>query len=292
MGKLSSLLYGAVIGAGLMYFLDPQMGERRKAMVRDQANSLRDNADEAVQTSIRDLRNRVRGLLAEGMAMVSEDGASDTLIAERVRSRLGFLSRHPGAIKVSVQNNTAILSGDVLANEVDNLMAGVMKIRGVTNVENRMQVHQDAGNIPQLQGQGWLPGDQNAGQWSPSTRLVAGVGAGYLFLSGMLRGGFMGTLSQLSGLVLGARAATNLDVRTMAGLSQNQGAFHVRKSIHIDAPVEKVYNLWSNFENFPKFMSHIDKINDIGNGKSHWVVKRTGGFEGGIRRDDHRRETQ
>ena len=69
MGKLSSLLWGAAIGAGLMYFYDPQNGNRRKAMIRDQAARMRNKGDEALDVAVSDLRNRVKGLLAEGMAM-------------------------------------------------------------------------------------------------------------------------------------------------------------------------------------------------------------------------------
>lgn len=280
MGKLSSLLYGAGIGAAMMYFWDKDLGNRRRALLRDKAMRMRYEADEAIETGVRDLRNRMRGILAEGMATVSNEDpqVNDSVLAERVRSRLGFLTRHPRAVEVSVEDRVAYLSGDVLAAEAEALVRGVGRVRGVRRVENRLRVHAEAGDIPQLQGEGWMPGQGRAGgQWAPSTRLLAGAGSAYLLLYGMLRGGFVGTVAQLSGMVLGVRALGNLDLRRLAGMDDSGDAIRVRKSINIQAPVEEVYGIWSNFENFPRFMANVEEIKDLGDGRSHWVVKGPAG---------------
>ncbi len=89
MSKLSSLLWGAALGAGLMYFYDPQNGNRRKAMIRDQVTRLQNRGDDALDVAVSDLRNRVRGVLAEGMAMLSEGNAPDSVVEARVHSRMG-----------------------------------------------------------------------------------------------------------------------------------------------------------------------------------------------------------
>ncbi len=278
MGKLSSLLFGTALGAGAMYFLDPEQGDQRQRKMRNQAIRLQADAAEAVNMGVRDLRYRTRGILAEGMAMVSEDTASDQMVAERIRSRLGYLSRHPGAVYVDVQNRRAVLHGDVLAAELDSLLSGVSHIRGVHAVENQLHVHENAGNIPQLQGEGWLPKTSSrSAQWSPAARLLGTVGAAYLFLYGVARGGLTGNLMRMGGLALGTRALTNLDVRRLIGATQDEETIRVRKAIYIDAPVEQVYGLWSNFENFPQFMSHVDEIQDLGEGRSHWIVKGPAG---------------
>lgn len=65
MNRLSNLLMAAGIGAGLVYFLDPVAGRRRRAQVRDRlvrmAKQTRHNAD----ATIRDARNRAYGTYAE-----------------------------------------------------------------------------------------------------------------------------------------------------------------------------------------------------------------------------------
>jgi uncharacterized membrane protein len=35
--------------------------------------------------------------------------------------------------------------------------------------------------------------------------------------------------------------------------------------------------MWSNYENFPHFMSNVQKVQDLGNGRSHWVVNGPAG---------------
>ncbi len=278
MGTFKAWLYGLGIGAGLMYFLDPQQGDRRKALVRDQLVRFRDESKDAVDVGVRDLRNRTRGLLAEGIAIVSNEGTPDYVMEERLRSRLGFLTRHPRAVQVSVREGTLHVDGDILADESEAFIAGLSRIRGVRNVQNNLRVHQEAGNISSLQGEGWMPGDTRGSvQWTPAARLVAGGGAVYLLLYGLVRGGFIGSLAKVGGLILGARAFTNLDYKTMTGQQSDFEAVRIRKSININAPVDEVYGLWSNFENFSRFMNNIEEIHDLGEGRSHWVVKGPAG---------------
>jgi uncharacterized membrane protein len=277
MGKLSSMLISAGLGAGLMYFLDSQNGKRRQAMVRDQVYRLQNQGDDAINMAMSDLRNRVTGILAEGMAMINEQGVPDNVLEQRARARMGFLTSHPGAVEVRVQNHRAILTGDILASEVDGLVKGVQHVRGIQDVQNDLRVHQSAGNIPSLQGEGWMPGQNGAVGWSPSTRLLAVIGAAYLFLYGTARGGLIGLFARFGGLFIGARALTNMNVRQMTGMNQVGEGMPVRKTINIKVPVHDVYQLWSNFENFPRFMENVESIRSMGGKRSHWVVKGPAG---------------
>jgi uncharacterized membrane protein len=272
MGRFSSWLFGLGLGAGLMYFLDPEQGDRRKAMIRDQVTRVQHKGDDAVETAVNDLRNRVRGLLSSGMAMINEEDLPDQVIESRIRSKMGLFARHPGDVMVAVQNGRVTLEGNMLENEVEGFLGGIRRMKSVREIQNNIRTHQDAGDNPRLQGEGMLMED-GLSQWSPSTRLLAGFGAGYLFLYGMARGGLIGALARMSGVVLGSRAIANLDLRSLAGPSSTAEAIHIRKSLNVNAPVDDVYQLWSNFENFPRFMANIDEIRDVGNGRSHWIVK-------------------
>lgn len=274
MGRISSMLWGALFGAGAMYFMDPQNGERRKAMVRDQIYSMRGRSKDALEIGMRDLRNRVSGVMAEGIAMVSNESVPDYILEERLRSRMVFMAPHPGAVQVSVREGRAVLNGDALADEVDGLIQGISRMRGIHGVDNQLHSHKQAGDISQLQGEGWI--NAHSGQWSPSTRLLAGGGAIYLMLYSIFKGGPKGFLARLGGLSLGTRALTNMRPRELIGKGLDQGMIRVRKSIQINAPVEEVFGLWSNFENFSRFMSNIDSIRSDGE-RSHWVVKGPAG---------------
>lgn len=46
----------------------------------------------------------------------------------------------------------------------------------------------------------------------------------------------------------------------------------VTKTIIVKADVNKVYNVWSNFENFPYFMKNIKSVEKIGMKTSHWEM--------------------
>ncbi|MBA3952291.1 MAG: SRPBCC family protein, partial [Rubrobacter sp.] len=47
----------------------------------------------------------------------------------------------------------------------------------------------------------------------------------------------------------------------------------VQESVEVQAPVEDVFRYWSNFENFPSFMSNVDEVRMTGQDTSHWKVK-------------------
>ena len=50
----------------------------------------------------------------------------------------------------------------------------------------------------------------------------------------------------------------------------------VEESIEVDAPVETVYDIWSNFEEFPRFMEHIKEVRSTGGDTTHWRMEAMG----------------
>jgi uncharacterized membrane protein len=51
----------------------------------------------------------------------------------------------------------------------------------------------------------------------------------------------------------------------------------IQKTLYIDAPPGRVYEFWTDYENFPLFMSNVREVRDLGGGRSHWVVRGPGG---------------
>jgi uncharacterized membrane protein len=49
----------------------------------------------------------------------------------------------------------------------------------------------------------------------------------------------------------------------------------VEKSIRVNAPVDKVYQFWRSFDNFPQFMENVEEVRttDASGRMSHWRVK-------------------
>lgn len=271
--KLKTLLTSIGLGAGLMYFLDPQHGTRRRAMVRDKANRFVNNIDESIDKAMEDARNRARGVLSEMTAKLSDQGAPDWILEERVRSNLGRLPRHARAVTVTADGGRIHLSGPVLREDEDAIVKTAMRTRGVHGVENRLQVVDTPQDIPALQGE---PSprrqprpDWQQRSWSPATRLLSGVGGSLLTLYGLTRRGLAKPVLSTAGLVLTARGVTNLDTRSIIGMGEN--GIRANKAINIFAPVDEIYRFWRNFENFPLFMSHVKEVS-VRDDVSNWKV--------------------
>ncbi|MEO8288161.1 MAG: SRPBCC family protein [Chloroflexota bacterium] len=47
----------------------------------------------------------------------------------------------------------------------------------------------------------------------------------------------------------------------------------VEKDITVNAPVDRVYKMWTDFENFPSFMDHVISVKKTGDDQLHWVAK-------------------
>jgi uncharacterized membrane protein len=47
----------------------------------------------------------------------------------------------------------------------------------------------------------------------------------------------------------------------------------VEKDITVNAPIERVYELWTDFENFPRFMNNVESVTRTGEKTLHWRAK-------------------
>jgi hypothetical protein len=183
----NSLFLGLSLGAGTMYFLDPQQGRRRRKLVLDQFHSATCSLNRFADTTYRDLSNRAYGTAAELRSAFTSHDASDGVLHARVRSKLGRYVSHPSAVRVTAKNGCVTLSGPILASEVQSLVQRVKTIPGVHHVENQLDVHQSA-DISALQG-----GRQPVGErleilqnnWSPATRLLVGALGGAMAFCGI-----------------------------------------------------------------------------------------------------------
>ena len=276
MNKLTSILAGIGLGAGLMYYFDPETGNRRRALTRDQFVSMKHQADDAIDVSIRDFRNRSKGLMAETAARLSSKETPDWVLEERVRAEMGRSVRHSSAIEVRARDGNIVLQGPILADEVERMIQNVAKVHGVKNVKNQLDIHQEPGNIPALQGgskEKIKKAEWEQEFWSPSMRLISSVAGGILTIYGATRRGVAGAALSAVGLGLAARGVTNIDLGNLLGLTRDRNALRFHKTISIDAPVKELYQFWIHLENFPKIMTHVKEVKDLGNNRSHWTVE-------------------
>ncbi len=50
----------------------------------------------------------------------------------------------------------------------------------------------------------------------------------------------------------------------------------IEESVGVDVPVSVVYDLWTRFTEFPRFMSGVERIDRIGYDLTHWVTNVDG----------------
>jgi hypothetical protein len=174
------LAVGVLIGAAVMYLLDPDGGRRRRALVRDQLVHAAHRAEDVAGTTSRDLGNRARGVVADLRGRWVPRDVDDDVLGERVRTRIGAVTGQAGAVQAEVKDGRVILAGPVLAEDVQRLVRRVRAVRGVKEVENRLEIHAEPGNVPGLQGR---PRPPRGGEvfelwqerWSPSARLLTSL---------------------------------------------------------------------------------------------------------------------
>jgi uncharacterized membrane protein len=64
---------------------------------------------------------------------------------------------------------------------------------------------------------------------------------------------------------------------TRAALAGDRGV-HVRESVRLELALADVYHFWRRLENLPRFMTHLHRVTETPDGRSHWVAAGPGGL--------------
>ena len=134
LGTLGALFAGALA----MYYLDPELGERRRALLAELVKSGLPGGD-------RHARSRI--VRRSYHRVTHADPRSDAELRARVQELLGRAASFPGAIRVDVENGTVRLSGRVLAQERDALLEQVLQTPGLQKLVNAMTSHDSAQEV-------------------------------------------------------------------------------------------------------------------------------------------------
>src|SRR5262245_5842887 len=125
-------------------------------------------------------------------------------------------------------------------------------------------------------------------------RLISWAGGCAMTIYGFRRRGLGGLMMAIAGAGLIYRGATghsnlykalSISTAKRKGLraSVKHGAgIKVEKRVTINKPAEELFRFWHNFENLPRFLSHLESVRAIGGhtGRlSHWATRLPAGMK-------------
>lgn len=117
------------------------------------------------------------------------------------------------------------------------------------------------------------------GSRSPTLTNSALLGTGALSVVGLVRRSPAAALLGLGALAVLLRSDRG---RNLLSALRGRGAdshVEVESAVVIDASPKEVFDAWSEYENFPRFMSHVTEVRDLGHRRSHWKVTGPGGMQ-------------
>lgn len=152
MKQISTVLGALILGAGAMYYLDPEQGRRRRALVADRVDSMSHDARDYLDNKRKRTADRVRGMFATVRGRMTSAMPSDDQLNAQIRSHLGRVVSFPHAVETQVMQGRVQLRGHILADEFNPLMAEIWTLRGVTAVDSQLSLQAEPGNVPTMQG--------------------------------------------------------------------------------------------------------------------------------------------
>lgn len=121
-----------------------------------------------------------------------------------------------------------------------------------------------------------------------SERLVMAIGGGALAAYGLSRHSPGGMVLTLLGAGLLHQGVTgHCELYHALGLNRANTAHrdsvardvHVEEKVIINLQPEVVYQFWLEFENFPRFMRHLESVTRIGQNNWRWIAKGPAGLQ-------------
>jgi uncharacterized membrane protein/osmotically-inducible protein OsmY len=269
---------GAATTAAVSLLTGSARGHRRRARLRDQVARAARETEETFEAAAHDIADHAEGVAAETSAKFRREAVSDSKLEERVRSALGRASSHPGSIEVTSSSGVITLRGSVLADEMLRVVRRVARVSGVKDIRNEMEPHELAGSMPGLQEGGFREErfEYRQERWAPAPRVLAGVAGAGLAAFGIVKRTPVGIGGGVAGLSLLLRSVTNQPVKRVFGVGRGRRPVDLQKEMWIDASIEEVYEFWNNPQNFPRFMTHVKDLRDLGDGRYHWKVEGPG----------------
>lgn len=270
---LTGIVVSAAAGALLMYLLDPQRrgGASLRQAGRDAVDSLSSTVQELthrVTSSAHELSNNVSNSARHAV----NDRYDHSDYKSDYKSGYNSASAQPAPLNPGTDWDTNT-HGSAVPTPPKPASAASRLIPPALGAMVSPRAGGVAALVQALRDQTWNPRTRNTALLGGALSLyslfakrsVFTVGAGMIATALLAKG--------TQSAVAAANAATaERDLR--AG---NVEPVQIETSIRIDASPEDVFDMWTNYENFPHFMANVEEVRDLGGDVSHWSVKGPAG---------------
>jgi uncharacterized membrane protein len=288
---LVKLLGGAAAGALLMYMLDPDRGSARRATSTTALRNAGSRTGSALGNAWHGIGERIGKTARQaGEAvgdMLEDAGKTSGRYLDDATSTAGKYMDEAGTRAGKYMDEAGTRANRMLesarpngsaSHTWDDARDGASRLMDdASDSASRMKrmASQAAGSAAKA-----LHLD-NRDDLSALLRNPAVLGGGLLGLIGLFRRSPVGAAVGLAALAFAARSGSGGSVLSnLLGSGSGRGrSIDLEKTIRIDASPAEVYEMWNNYENFPRFMSHVVEVRDLGRRRSHWVVQGPAGTQ-------------
>ena len=301
---LAKLVGGAAAGALLMYLLDPDRGSARRATsttalknAGSRTGSALGNAwhgiGERIGSAARHAGDAAGDLLDDatktGGKYLDEASSTAGKYLDEARSTAGKYIDEAGTRAGKYADEAASRASRVLESAKPNGSARRTYDDAVDSASHL--IDSAAGSAGAAASRFGRMASQAAGSAGRALHLderdlvasllrnPALVGGGILGLIGLFRRSPLAAAAGVAGLALAVRGSGSGSVVSNLLGGGRAKPIELEKTIRIDAAPDEVYDLWANYENFPRFMSHVVEVRDIGKRRSHWTVQGPAGTQ-------------
>lgn len=176
---------------------------------------------------------------------------------------LGFFSLGLGFAELAMPGVVAKIAG------INSDGHGVMRAMGAREMAHGVSVLSSA-----------QPGAQLWGRVAGDALDLALLGGALMNRKNSRGRTIFATAAVLGVTVLDVLAAKQLSEQPSGSRTvreQEQGLVIAKRSITVARPIEEVYAFWRDFQNFPRFMRHLESVTVTDPTHSHWVARGPAG---------------
>ena len=273
--QLGKWLAGAAVGAAIMYMLDPERGRQRRTRSGKKLRQLGRQGSTVLEKVTGELGNRLShasdavreaasraGSMAQGLASQTlergSSGSSNQRDTGGTQSWTQGMDSGTGGTQSWTQGMDSGTGSS--GNGQDGMRRDGIAGAGMQPVQNMLQR---------------MSGDSSG---SGGVRGASLAGGAALSLYGLVsRRSPLALAAGLAGVALLARGTGRRTMSNVLAAASPGRPVVVEKTIRIDASPEHVFDLFAHYENFPRYMSNVIEVRDLGERRSHWVVRGPAG---------------